>query len=71
MFYNGQGYGTNCANPIYSGVTNEDKKTIVNTHNDLRSQVAQGKEKRGSPGPQPPAANMREIVSISLNMGFT
>jgi len=69
---NGQGYGTNCAKPMSSGVTSvEDKQAVVDAHNDLRRQVAQGDEERGNPGPQPSAANMREIVSISLNIGFT
>lgn len=70
--FNGQGYGTNCAKPIYSGVTSDDdKQAVVDAHNDLRRHVAQGNEDKGDPGPQPSAANMREIVSISLNMGFT
>ena len=28
----------------------------------LRAQVANGEERRGNPGPQPPAANMMEMV---------
>jgi hypothetical protein len=57
---------------MYSGVTSDaDKQTIVNAHNNLRRQVAQGREAKGKPGPQPSAANMRQIVSISLNIGFT
>lgn len=57
-----QGYGTNCGTPIYSGVTSDnDKQAVVDAHNDLRSQVAQGTEVKGNPGPQPSAANMREI----------
>ncbi len=29
----------------------------------LRAKLARGEEKRGVPGPQPPAANMRAMVS--------
>jgi len=64
-----QGYGTNCGRPIYSGVTSDaDKSTIVNAHNNLRRQVAGGKESRGNPGPQPPAANMRKMVSTIFDI---
>jgi len=63
-----QGYGRNCGKPIYSGVnSNADKQTIVDVHNNLRRQVAQGREKRGSAGAQPSAANMRKMVSRVLN----
>jgi hypothetical protein len=63
-----QGYGRNCGRPIYSGVSsNADKRTIVDTHNNLRRQVAQGRESRGRPGAQPSAANMRKMVSRVLN----
>jgi hypothetical protein len=52
---------------LYSGVTRStDKQTIVDLHNNLRRQVAQGTESRGNPGPQPSAANMRKIVSRVL-----
>lgn len=47
---------------ILKGVPAADQLIIVNTHNKLRRQVAQGLEKRGAPGPQPSASNMREIV---------
>jgi hypothetical protein len=63
-----QGFGRNCGKPIFSGVRNNaDKQTIVDAHNNLRRQVAQGRESRGRPGPQPPAANMRKMVSRVLN----
>lgn len=42
-------------------VTETDKKDIVNLHNELRRRLAKGLEQRGSPGPQPSAANMREL----------
>lgn len=57
-----QGYGRNCGKPIYSGVnSNADKQTIVNEHNNLRRQIAHGRETRGSAGVQPSAANMRKM----------
>lgn len=62
-----QGYGRNCGRPIFSGVrSNADKQTIVDAHNNLRRQVAQGRESRGRPGAQPSAANMRKMVSRVL-----
>lgn len=33
----------------------------MDAHNTLRNFVASGNEKRGKPGPQPPAANMRAL----------
>ena len=66
-----QGYGGNCGRPIYSGVKNNaDKQTIVDAHNNLRRQVAQGRESRGRPGAQPSAANMKKMVSRILNIGI-
>jgi hypothetical protein len=62
-----QAYGTNCVAPVYSGVTSAaDKQAIVDKHNNLRRRVAKGLETLGNPGPQPSAANMREIVSTIL-----
>ena len=43
-------------------MTNEDRITIVNTQNELRSKVARGLETRGKDGPQPKAANMLALV---------
>jgi hypothetical protein len=43
-------------------VTDADKSVILQVHNSLRQNVANGLETRGNPGPQPPAANMRELV---------
>lgn len=40
-------------------VTATDKTLILDLHNKMRRQVAKGLEKRG---PQPAAANMREMV---------
>lgn len=52
-----------------SGVSSQDAATIVAMHNQLRSQVARGEETRGAPGPQPPGANIRTMVSVSLQSG--
>ena len=38
-------------------------ETILDTHNQLRARLARGEEARGSPGPQPPAADMRKMVN--------
>ncbi|XP_050701699.1 scoloptoxin SSD976-like [Eriocheir sinensis] len=48
--------------PVRYAPTAEDIKAILMTHNKMRMKVAMGKEERGSPGPQPTAANMREMV---------
>ena len=53
---------------IPMSVTAADKTLIVDAHNKMRRQVAKGLEKRGSPGPQPTAANMREIVHYILHL---
>ncbi|CAK9795288.1 Venom allergen 3 [Anthophora plagiata] len=51
-----------CGKVIATGFTNAEKNEMVKSHNDLRSRVANGLEKRGNPGPQPPAKNMQHIV---------
>ncbi|XP_045605492.1 venom allergen 5.01 [Procambarus clarkii] len=43
-------------------LTKEEKEEVLFLHNTLRAKVARGEETRGSPGPQPPAANMRQVV---------
>lgn len=45
-----------------TGITEEDKEDILRIHNNLRAKVARGEEAQGNPGPQPPAADMRELV---------
>ena len=45
-------------------VTQADKEVILKAHNELRRKVALGKEKRGINGAQPPASNMREMVTV-------
>lgn len=45
-----------------TGLSPQDRKHVLKLHNELRAKVARGEETRGSPGPQPPAANMKEMV---------
>ena len=37
-------------------------QVILDLHNQYRARVARGQESRGRGGPQPPAANMRQLV---------
>ena len=57
-----QGYGPKCGQVLGSGITRQDKEEILRVHNELRAKVAQGEENRGKPGPQPPAADMEQMV---------
>jgi hypothetical protein len=41
-----------------------EKQYILDAHNNISRRVAKGLETRGNPGPQPPAANMRKLVSV-------
>ena len=61
-----QVFGANCLPPLCFGVNATIQQQIVDLHNELRRRVAKGQEARGNPGPQPPAANMRKIVSNIL-----
>jgi len=57
------GLGKACGKTVPSrGVSEQDAAVIVATHNQQRSTVALGNERRGTPGPQPKAANMMEMV---------
>ena len=42
----------------------------MDLHNKKRMKIANGLEKRGDPGPQPPAANMMELVSKIIKMKY-
>lgn len=55
--------GRNATCDFYDGepLTNKDKKDIVKIHNDMRREVARGDQKNGKPGPQPDAADMKEL----------
>lgn len=52
--------------PIDLRATEEDVKLILDLHNDLRQRVASGKEIRGSPGPQPAAGFIPNLVHIAI-----
>jgi len=60
--YPTEDYGEYCLSPLCSGVDAATQQQIVDLHNELRRKVAKGLEKRGNPGPQPPASNMREFI---------
>jgi Cysteine-rich secretory protein family len=53
--------GKACMKVFPMSLTDADKATILDVHNNLRRQVAQGTETKGSPGPQPSASNMRQL----------
>ena len=58
-----QGIGKKCGGQsLKRGVSTKEQEIILNIHNVYRSQIAMGQEGRGRPGPQPPAANMRQMV---------
>ena len=60
-----QGVGPKCKTPHERGIPRSDRDLIMNMHNSVRSLVATGNERRGRPGPQPTAANMKQMVSTS------
>ncbi|XP_034179966.2 venom allergen 5-like [Osmia lignaria lignaria] len=51
-----------CGKVLAQGFTEEERREILEAHNMHRSFVANGFEKRGNPGPQPPASNMQILV---------
>ncbi|KAJ8983273.1 hypothetical protein NQ317_007173 [Molorchus minor] len=53
--------GPGCKGFIPIHFTPEEIAAIVDIHNTLRNRVAMGSEKRGDPGPQPAASNMRIV----------
>ena len=50
---------------IKGNLTKEEKLLVMDLHNKKRMKIANGLEKRGDPGPQPPAANMMELVIVT------
>lgn len=59
--YKGPGPACN-GKPLKQGITEKEKQEILDIHNKLRSKIATGKERRGKPGPQPGASNMKIMV---------
>ena len=57
-----EGFGDKCGRVLGSGTTKQDQLEIIRVHNELRAVIANGLERRGKPGPQPPAANMEQMV---------
>ena len=51
-----------CGEVISVGFTDKERRQILHAHNMHRSFIAQGIERRGYPGPQPPASNMETMV---------
>ena len=45
-------------------MTDSERRLVVRLHNERRAFLANGREKRGDPGPQPPASNMMELVLV-------
>ncbi|XP_014228227.1 venom allergen 5-like [Trichogramma pretiosum] len=60
--YPNTGPSANCTDLIAYGLLEAEKQSIVKLHNQLRQRVAQGLETRGSPGPQPAARYMPDLV---------
>lgn len=49
----------------FSDFDEEDIETVLHSHNFYRVIIANGKESRGNPGPQPAARTMMELVEKS------
>ncbi|KAG7190774.1 hypothetical protein KM043_006845 [Ampulex compressa] len=47
---------------IITGLREDQRRRILQVHNNLRARVAAGKETRGAPGPQPPASNIAPLT---------
>ncbi|CAG7823534.1 unnamed protein product, partial [Allacma fusca] len=56
------GLGPRCKALYDHGIPTQDRSLIMNMHNTMRQQIATGNERRGKPGPQPSAANMRQMA---------
>lgn len=48
-----------------SDLDEDDIETVLDSHNLYRVVIANGKENRGNPGPQPAARTMMELVEKS------
>ena len=60
-----QGFGAKCTQVLGSGTNQKDIEEILRVHNELRAEIANGLEKRGRPGPQPPATDMEQMVRMN------
>lgn len=49
------------------GISEDDKNTLIDLHNKYRQKVASGGESEGSPGPQPAASSMPDLVICNCN----
>ena len=56
-------FSAGSCNRLQGGVRPEEIRVILDLHNQYRARVAMGQERRGRGGPQPPAANMRQLVT--------
>ncbi|XP_050518010.1 venom allergen 3 [Diabrotica virgifera virgifera] len=52
------GAGTDCKNFKQLSLSDQDRRLVIDVHNELRNRVATGKETRG---PQPQASNMKAL----------
>ena len=55
-----------CGEVLNRNLTEDEKMLVMDLHNQKRMHIANGLEERGDPGPQPPAANMMELVNIEI-----
>ncbi|KAB0802852.1 hypothetical protein PPYR_05040 [Photinus pyralis] len=53
--------GRKCRGYIKIHFTKSERDALLDAHNTLRNYVASGQERRGNPGPQPSASNMRAL----------
>ncbi|XP_012251304.2 venom allergen 3-like [Athalia rosae] len=51
----------NCDKYINAPLTSSEIQSLVDKHNELRTNVAEGRETRGNPGPQPAATDMKTL----------
>ncbi|XP_018406203.1 PREDICTED: venom allergen 5-like [Cyphomyrmex costatus] len=51
-----------CIDMVNNDLDEEDIETVLDSHNRYRAVIANGKENRGNPGPQPAARTMMELI---------
>ena len=62
-----QSTGRDCRMYQAYNITKADQDLIIKQHNDFRNMVASGRERRGSPGPQPAARSIAPLVRMNFN----